>query len=73
MQIINIILIFSSTTAFCMYFAKQDKRTPDVVKSQQPSNNASTTGQIHLKFDITDLRYVTINPTFLLHLEHSSV
>lgn len=56
-----------------MYFAKQDKRTPDVVKSQQPSNNASTTGQIHLKFDITDLRYVTINPTFLLHLEHSSV
>jgi len=33
-----------------MYFAKQDKRTPDVVKSQQPSNNASTTGQIHLKF-----------------------
>ena len=38
-----------------MYFAKQDKRTPDVVKSQEPSNNASTTGQIHLKFDITDL------------------
>ena len=40
-----------------MYFAKQAKRTPDVMKSQQPSKGASTTGQIHLKFDIRDLMF----------------
>lgn len=40
-----------------MYFAKQDKTTSDVVKSKQPSNNALTTGQIHLKFGIIDLTF----------------